>query len=409
MYGDKIVQAKDAASYIVENLNEGDKFNIVDFAIDVTSFRTTHVEFNPTNMTQALSYISTIIANGSTNISGAFDLAVPQFATANDSTANIIIFLTDGQPTVGITNIGQLITHINQTIQTTETNILLFSFGIGLDVNQQLLTQISNDNSGFATFLLSNELEEVLTNFYQQIRNPVLLNTSISFDPQYLTQIFPDPLPNLYKGQQMIVSGRYSTPGNINITLSGEAFGQNVQYEYPVTLVDSNVTKYSFLPKVWAKQKIEYLIVQYYLLDPNSPQALQIKQQIIELSIAFGVISPFTSFGNPTNVEDEIIVRDDQAGPRDFRILGNYPNPFNPSTTIRLMIGKDIQRDIVLKIYNSLGELVRSIAIYVSEAGTYEIFWDGKFTSGQEAPSDVYIYTIDFGTGVIASKMILLK
>ena len=62
MYGDKIVQAKDAASYIVENLNDGDKFNIVDFATDVTSFRTTHVEFNPTNMTQALSYISTIVA-----------------------------------------------------------------------------------------------------------------------------------------------------------------------------------------------------------------------------------------------------------------------------------------------------------------------------------------------------------
>ena len=78
------------------------------------------------------------------------------------------------------------------------------------------------------------------------------------------------------------------------------AFGQNVQYDYPVTLSDSNVSNYIFLPKVWAKQKIEYLIVQYYLLDPNSPQALQIKQQIIDLSIAFGVISPFTSFGNPT-------------------------------------------------------------------------------------------------------------
>ena len=99
----------------------------------------------------------------------------------------------------------------------TETNILLFSFGIGSYVNEQLLSQIAISNNGFATFLLNNELEEILTTFYQQIRNPVLLNTSISFDPQYLTQIFPDPLPNLYKGQQMIVSGRYSTPGNINI------------------------------------------------------------------------------------------------------------------------------------------------------------------------------------------------
>ena len=150
-------------------------------------------------------------------------------------------------------------------------------------------------------------------------------------------------------------------------------------------------------------------MVQYYLLDPNSPQAMLIKQQIIELSVAFGVISPFTSFGNPTNVEDEIIVCTENVQPDEFRILGNYPNPFNPSTTIRFTIGKDIQSDVVLKIYNSLGELVRTIKYYVSDAGTYEIFWDGKFSDGKEAPSDVYIYTIDFGIGVLASKMILIK
>ena len=62
-----------------------------------------------------------------------------------------------------------------------------------------------------------------------------------------------------------------------------------------------------------------------------------------------------------------------------------------------------------LKIYNSLGELVRTIKYYVSDAGTYEFFWDGKFSDGKEAPSDVYIYTIDIGIGVLASKMILIK
>jgi Ca-activated chloride channel family protein len=409
MSGTKMEQAKNAATYIVQNLNEGDKFNIIDFDDVITSFSPFHVEFNQTTMNQALNYISTIYARSLTNISGAFDVAVPQFSTANDSTANIIIFLTDGEATAGITNTEQLIQHINNLIQTTETNILLFSFGIGSYVNEQLLTQISLDNNGFATFLLNDELEEVLTTFYQQIRNPVLLNTSISFNPQYLNQIFPDPLPNLYKGQQMIVSGRYSNPGNINIILSGEAFGQNVQYNYPVTLADSNIINYSFLPKVWAKQKIEYLLVQYYLLDPFSPQAQQIKQQIIDLSIAFGVISQFTSFGNPTGVEEEIIICTEPIQPKEFQILGNYPNPFNPSTKIRFTIGKNIQKDVIVKIYNSLGELVRTIKYYISDVGTYEVFWDGKFSNGQVAPSDVYIYTIDFGLGVMAGKMILIK
>lgn len=86
MSGNKIVQARNAASFIVQNLNEGDKFNIVDFSTEVSSFRQEHVEFNPTNESDALAYISTFSADGLTNISGAFDVAVPQFSIANDST-----------------------------------------------------------------------------------------------------------------------------------------------------------------------------------------------------------------------------------------------------------------------------------------------------------------------------------
>lgn len=83
-----------------------------------------------------------------TNISGAFSLAVPQFSTANDSTANIIIFFTDGQPTVGITNTTQLLTHVHTLIQSNESNIFLYCFGIGSDVNVQLLTLMGSQNSG---------------------------------------------------------------------------------------------------------------------------------------------------------------------------------------------------------------------------------------------------------------------
>ena len=68
-----------------------------------------------------------------------------------------------------------------------------------------------------------------------------------------------------------------------------------------IKIFNSIIEKYQFLPKVWAKQKIENLLIQYYALDPNSSQALALKQQIIDLSLAFGVITPFTSFSNPFN------------------------------------------------------------------------------------------------------------
>lgn len=409
MSGQKIIEARNAANFIVQNLNEGDKFNIVDFASNVSSFRPEHVDFNPANEASALAYISTFVASGLTNISGAFDVAVPQFATANDSTANIIIFFTDGEPTTGVTNTELLVEHINNLVQTTETEMMIFCFGIGLYVTQQLLTLIAQNNMGLAIFLLNEELEEVISNFYLLIRNPVLLNTDISFTPNVLSEIYPDPLPNLYKGQQMIVSGRYNEGTNVQVTLSGEAFGQPVEYSYDMLLSDSSVYNYQFLPKIWAKQKIEHLLILYYALDPNSPEAEAIKAQIIEISIAYGVVSPFTGFNDPTTQveEEEVATRDEH--PSEYRILGNYPNPFNPSTTIRFSIPKPLNEVVKIKIYNSIGELVKLLTIFVGDAGIYEITWDGTLYNGNVAPSDVYIYVIDFGNFVLANKMILMK
>ena len=411
MSGNKIVQARNAASFIMQNLNEGDKFNIVDFSTEVSSFRQGHVEFNTSNESAALSYISTFVANGSTNISGAFDTAVPQFSAANDSTANIIIFFTDGMPTTGITTTEPLVEHINSLVKTTETNIMIFCFGIGLDVNQQLLTLISQDNLGVATFLMNDELEEKITNFYLQIRNPVLLNTSISFTPKVLSEIYPDPLPNLYKGQQMIVSGRYNEPLDVDVTLSGEAFGQPVEYTYKMSLTDSSVFNYQFLPKVWAKLKIENLLILYYSLYPFSEETEAIKEEIKQISISYGVISPFTSFtGDVVGInERETSSNKNSSQPGEYKLLGNYPNPFNPSTTIRFSVGDPLNKIVKVKIYNSVGELIRILTLYVGDAGIYEIQWDGLLYSGNPASTSVYIYVIDMGNVVLSGKMVLMK
>ncbi len=412
MMGDKIIQAKNAASFIVQHLNEGDMFNIVDFSDYVNSFKNEHVPFNQQNETDALNYISGFQANGSTNISGAFDVAVPQFATATDSTANIIIFFTDGQATAGITETEQLVQHIDNLIAETETNIFLFSFGIGMDVNHQLLTLLSSNNQGFAQFLENNELEEEITHFYLLISNPVLLNTQISFTPNVVSEVYPDPLPNLYKGQQMIVSGRYSEPTQVNVTLSGNAFGQQVSYNYSMNLVDSSVTSYRFIPKLWAISKIEHLLVLYYSLDPNSQEAEEIKDQIIQISIQYGVITPFTSFGDPlvyVNEENADNQNKHENIIQGYKILGNYPNPFNPSTTIRFIVGKNLNKMIAIKIYNSIGQLVKVLFVNIHGKGTYDVRWDGTLQNGSIAPSDIYIYVIDFGDAVLAQKMILLK
>ncbi|MBS1514845.1 MAG: VWA domain-containing protein [Bacteroidetes bacterium] len=401
MGGTKIDQAKNAAKFIVNNLNPGDKFNIVDFETSVYSFRSQHVLYTTQTRDSALTYVNNIVAGGSTNISGAFSTAVPQFNAATDSTANIIIFFTDGQPTVGITETTALLNHVHNLITTAESKIFLYSFGIGTDVNQQLLTLMSSQNNGYSEFLLDGELESRITNFYLRIKNPVLLSPTVSFNAGGITNVYPNPLPNLYIGQQMIVTGRYTSTGPVTVTLSGKAFNQPVSYQYTFNRVDTTATRYQFLTKIWAKQKIDNLLVQYYSLTPGTPQALAIKQQIISISIGYGVISPFTSFGNPTHVNNE---NENINIAGSYKLVGNYPNPFNPTTTIKFIVNKNVTGVYLVKIYNQVGQLVDVIKFTLNGKGIYEAKWDAaKFASG------VYYYRIDFGEDLLTGKMVLMK
>jgi len=303
MSGTKIIQARNAAQFIVQNLNQGDKFNIVDFSSSVASFRPEHVNYTPENEAAAIAYISGFVANGTTNISGAFETALPQFGTSNDSTANIIIFLTDGRPTTGITNTQLLVTFVDSLVNQLEATIMINAFGIGNDVNAQLLSLLAAHNNGLAEFLGNDELQSRITEFYLKIRNPVLLNTQMSFTPEVLYDIYPDPMPNLYIGHQMLAAGRYDEAPTVSLTFSGTRFGQVVQYNYDLNLVDTSIINYQFIPKVWAKMKIENLLVIYYSLDPTTAEAIAIKNQIIWLSIKYGVLSPFTIFIDPIPVE----------------------------------------------------------------------------------------------------------
>jgi len=415
MIGNKIIQARNAASFIVEHLNPGDYFNIVDFSTEVTSFQPQHVAFNSANESTALNYIADIIASGGTNISGAFELAIPQFASASDTTANIIIFFTDGQATVGVTNTPGILNILDTLTANQNTEISIFPFGIGTSVNEQLLTLIASGNNGLAAFLGNDELEDRITEFYLLIQNPVLLNTNMTFSIPIILETYPQPLPNLYIGQQLVVAGRYNENVPLTISLSGTVYGQFVEYNYDLTLEETAVEDYQFLPKVWAKQKIEYLLIQYYSLDPESDEAEGLRQDIIDISIAYGVISPFTSYSGEEDGGGLVTEFENDEGlysdiiPVAFQLMGNYPNPFNHSTVIRLQVNTQYYGSIVIKIFNSLGQLVSKFQLTINGSGRYEIHWDGFTLNGNPAPSGTYFYLIDVGDGIIGGRMTLLK
>ncbi len=410
MSGTKITQAKNAATYIVNHLNEGDRFNIVIFNESNSSIWTEHQEYNATNAQTALTFINNITASGMTNIGAAFNLTVPQFSNTGDDTANIIIFLTDGCPTAGIQDTQLLRTYIDNLMTNSTSTIFLYNFGIGInDVNTQLLSQTATDNHGLVQFLGQNDVYTTITAFYNIIRNPVLLDPIITVSPpDAVEQMFPNPLPNLYLGRQMIVSGRYAVPQTVHFTFSGNAFNQVVTYEYDMQLAETNDPNKSFLTKIWAKQKIDDLLIQYYGMDSTSTTAHELKQTIVDLSMTWGVITPFTSFHSGT-----IITTEDPTAlpvlPYSVKLLGNFPNPFNPTTIIRFEITKDDHLPAYVRIYNIRGQLIKILGLKTHGKGLYQIMWDGTDQMNQSVSSGVYFYTLQWGNEILAGKMVMVK
>jgi hypothetical protein len=414
MGGEKIIQARNAAKFIVENLNEGDKFNIISFSTEVTTFRANHVDYNITNQESAIAYINSLEATELTNISGAFDMAIPQFSAADSNSANIIIFFTDGEQTTGIIDTDELINHINNLIMQSEKQISLFTFGIGDYTNEQLLTTIANNNNGASEYLKNNELEVVLTDFYLMIRNPVLLNTEIEFSPSIISQIYPSLLPNLYKGQQMILIGRYNEPSELITTLKGNAFSNPVEYEYSTVLSDSLNSKFQFLTKLWAKEKIDDLMDQYYLNLNNSIVSEGIKSEIVNISLTYGVISPFTSFqgGDPdytsTNTEWEILNpewnKSDELSNEYIKVESIYPNPCYNYLNIIITSKDNFNGILSIKLVNSKGQLIYNLSEYIQSQTTYEYNIDLRQLN---LSSGVYFILIQYKNRTITCKVII--
>jgi hypothetical protein len=112
-----------------------------------------------------------------------------------------------------------------------------------------------------------------------------------------------------------------------------------------------------------------------------------------------------------TGVEDNF-----GQAPIDFALERNYPNPFNrstersrqsPATTIRYQLPKTTQ--VVLKIYNTFGQEVRTLVNARQPAGVNTVVWDGRDQSGKEVSSGIYIYRIQTGESVQSRKMSFVR
>ena len=133
----------------------------------------------------------------------------------------------------------------------------------------------------------------------------------------------------------------------------------------------------------------------------DSVQAFGVTFDIATFAGGGQVFNYRNRLGSVTSVEQPSVL------PSEYSLAQNYPNPFNPETRIRYSLSQSSR--VVLKIFNMLGQEVRTLLDEHKPAGSFEVSWDGKNDAGQRVPSGVYLYQIHAQGKVMTKKMTLLQ
>lgn len=294
----KIAQAKKALNFCVTNLGGQDRFNIVTFATEVRAFRERWVAADEDAKSSARSFINGLNAIGGTDINAALEHALglnPKNATGatGDSWRTnpfFVVFITDGEPTVGVTDVARIIK--NAAAANTNRAARLFSLGVGFQVNTKLLDRLADDNGGARDYVTPTEdLELKLSAFYTKLAHPVLTRLALAFQGVSSHDVYPRRLPDLFKGSELVVMGRYAGDGKASLELTGTRRGEPVKFRYPAGF-PATTGEHDFLPRMWAAQKIGYLLDELRLHGDNK----ELKNEVIRLSKKYGIMTPYTSF-----------------------------------------------------------------------------------------------------------------
>ena len=303
MSGEKLEQAKKALLYCVNNLNVGDYFNVVRFSTEAYSLFNSLKKADKQNINEAKIFIDDLHAIGGTNIEEAFSLAFKNYNESNRP--HFVVFLTDGKPTIGEMNDEKLIKRI---LNTNKTNSRIFTFGIGDEINTHLLDKLTDETKAWRTYVSDKEdIEIKVSNLYDKIQSPVLSNLKLDFDNVEVYQTYPKDLPDLFKGSNLLVFGRYKGNGNAKITLSGKLNGRLKEFSVNEKLENDEV-EYNFIPTLWASRRIGHLLD---LIRLNGEDR-ELVEEITSLAREHGIITPYTSY---------LIMEDEEIRVRGGRLV----------------------------------------------------------------------------------------
>jgi Ca-activated chloride channel family protein len=287
MSGHKMEQARAAGRQLVQNLTREDRFRLIDFSSDVRTFRDGWTTATAENVRAALSYLDNLHANGGTNIQGALEEALK--GDTSDGRLPLVLFVTDGEPTVGETN-ADAIAHRAAELRRQRR---VFTFGIGADVNAALLEQLALQGRGTATFVRPEEsVERAVGIVAERLTRPVATDVQLHVDGVRFYSVQPQGAIDIFAGQDLVILARYAgARENTTITIEGRTPDGPVQWTGRVSL-PARTPDNGFVARLWAVQRVGFLSAERRRSGGNT----EVDAELRQLGERYGIPTELTSY-----------------------------------------------------------------------------------------------------------------
>lgn len=309
MSGRKMEQARAAGRALLGTLRAQDRFRLIDFSSGVHDFRDEFVFATRENLADATAYLNGLTAGGGTNIAGALDDALrpDAGASAGDGRLALVLFITDGMPTVGEQNADA----IAEQAARERGGRRVFTFGLGADVNAGLLEQLALEGRGTAQFVRPNEdVERAVGIVASRLVDPVATDVRVRVEGSdvQLRDVVPAMPADLFAGQDLVLLARYSGSGDARVVVEGNARGRAVRWTSDAGFARDGRDN-GFVPRLWAAQRIGYLSAERRKDGPSR----EVDDEIRALGERYGIPTEFTAYlvREPATVVDASMRRPD--------------------------------------------------------------------------------------------------
>lgn len=291
MAGDKIEQAKAAVRMFLRSLRPADLFQVVTFASAVQTFFDKPQLATEENLASALQRVDRITAMGGTNISGALQQALETaIPPADDGGVFLpqIVFVTDGQPTMGLTNPQQIL-DLTKSVDQRSTRV--FALGVGDEIDVRLLDDLVQQHRGARDFVRTKEKIELKVDaLCQKIAQPALTDVEVRCDGLDSFDVHPTRTRDLFCGEMMQVAGRYRDSGKHTIRVRGKQNGAEREFVFQVDFPAAS-EQHSFVQTLWARQHIASLLDAIR----RHGQKQELIDEVRRLATRYGIVTPYTS------------------------------------------------------------------------------------------------------------------